>query len=210
VRCARSRPKLDPSRLDAIILTHRHLDHSGDINVMIEAMTEGGFNKRGVVFCPADALEGDPVIFKYVRAFPERIQVMRGRRTYAVGSFEFQTSMRHVHPAETYGLKFRIGNTQVGLLSDTAYFGKLPDFYGKVDILIIGVVFNKPRPEIAHLSLPEAEALIRKIKPGRAILTHFGMSMLKARPKLLAEELSKRLKIEVVAAEDGMVVKDEN
>ena len=56
VKILRSRPKLDPSELDAIILTHRHLDHSGDINVMIEAMTEGGFKKKGVVFAQKDCL----------------------------------------------------------------------------------------------------------------------------------------------------------
>ena len=32
--------KLDPAKLAAIILSHRHLDHSGDINIMIEAMTD--------------------------------------------------------------------------------------------------------------------------------------------------------------------------
>lgn len=204
VRCARSKPKLDPAGLDAVILTHRHLDHSGDINVMIEAMTEGGFKKRGVVFCPSDALAVDPVVFKYVRKFPARIEVMSERRSYKVGSFEFQTSMRHIHPAETYGLKFKIGGTRIGLLSDTAYFDGLPDFYAESDILIIGVVFVNPRPEIAHLSLSEAEVLIRRIKPKKAVLTHFGMSMLKGRPRILAEELSRRLKIEVTAATDGM------
>ena len=40
-RCFTSRPGLDPEKLDAIILTHRHLDHSTDVNVLIEAMTRG-------------------------------------------------------------------------------------------------------------------------------------------------------------------------
>ena len=40
--------KLNPEELSAIIVSHRHLDHSADVNVMIEAMTEGGFKKRGV------------------------------------------------------------------------------------------------------------------------------------------------------------------
>src|SRR3989338_8557046 len=62
VRCSTSKPKLDPGKLDGIILTHRHLDHSNDINVMIEAMTEGGFKKRGTVFLPADAMGEEPVI----------------------------------------------------------------------------------------------------------------------------------------------------
>ena len=56
VRCLNTKPKLDPSTLDGILLTHKHLDHSSDINVMIEAMTDGGFKKRGVLFAPGDAL----------------------------------------------------------------------------------------------------------------------------------------------------------
>lgn len=205
VRCSASKPKLDPSKLDAIILTHRHLDHSGDINVMIEAMTEGGFKKRGLVFCPRDALEEDPVILRHTRMFPERIEILEENKTYRIGGFEFQTSMRHIHPAETYGLRFKMKNTSVSILTDTKYFKELADFY-KTDLLIISVVFFQPRPGIDHLNLQDAEALIRNIKPKKAILTHFGMTMLAAKPHIKAEELTRKLGIEVLAAYDGMTV----
>lgn len=205
VRCASSRPKLDPSKLDGIILTHRHLDHSGDINVMIEAMTEGGFKKRGIVFCPKDAIEEDTVILRYAQAFPEKIEYLEEHKAYKVGAFEFQTSMKHIHTVETYGLKFKINNTVISYLTDTRYFKELEDFY-KTDILIVCVVFFEPRPGIDHLSLPDVEALIDRIKPGKVILTHFGMTLLKAKPHIQAEELTKRLGIEVLAAYDGMTL----
>ncbi len=204
VRCAASRPKLDPSRLDGIILTHRHLDHSGDINVMIEAMTEGGFKKRGIVFCPADALGEDSVILKYARNFPEKIEVLEEKNGYRIGNFEFQTSITHVHPVATYGLKFTLGRSRISLLTDTRYFPELADAYRGTDVLIICVVFVEPRPGIDHLSLVEAENIIRQIRPKTTILTHFGMTMLKAKPHLQAEELSKRLNLTVQAARDGM------
>ena len=205
VRCATSKPKLDPSKLDGIILTHRHLDHSGDINVMIEAMTEGGFKKRGLVFCPQDAIEEDPVILKHTSGFPERIEILEENKSYSIGEFEFQTSMRHIHPAETYGLKFKFKNTSVSILTDTKYFRELSDFY-KTDLLIISVVFFQPRPGIDHLNFSDVETLLREIKPKKAILTHFGMTMLAAKPHLKAEELSRELGIEVLAAYDGMTV----
>ncbi|MDD2679265.1 MAG: MBL fold metallo-hydrolase [Candidatus Omnitrophica bacterium] len=203
VRCAASRPRLNPTKLDGIILTHRHLDHTNDVNVMIEAMTEGGFKKRGVVFCPADALNADSIILKHAVNFPERIEILEANKDYAVGNFAFRTSMRHIHPVETFGLKFTLGDTAVGLLTDTRFFKELEDFY-QTDILIVSVVLFEPRPGIDHLCLDDVEEIIRACKPKRAILTHFGMSMLRAKPHIQAASLTKRLGIPVEAAYDGM------
>jgi phosphoribosyl 1,2-cyclic phosphodiesterase len=158
VRCAASHPRMDPAKLDAIILTHRHLDHCGDINVMIEAMTEGGFKKRGVVFCPADAIHEDTVILRYVQSFPERIEILEANKNYRVGNFEFITSMRHIHPAETYGIKFNLNNRSVSLLCDTRYFPELASFYN-TDAVIIAVVFFDPRPGFDHLCLPDVKRI---------------------------------------------------
>src|SRR5512137_668312 len=95
IRCLHSKPKLDPSTLDGILLTHRHLDHSSDVNVMIEAMTEGGFKKRGTLFAPRDALEEDPVVLKYVMGYVNKIEVLKEDSEYRIGDIRFSTARKH-------------------------------------------------------------------------------------------------------------------
>lgn len=202
VRCAMSKPRMDPEKLDGIILTHRHLDHANDINVMIEAMTEGGFKKRGVIFLPADALTDEPVILRHLRGCVEKIEVLEEKKSYKIGEINFRVPSRMRHPVLTYGLQFKFTKT-VSLITDTDYFDGIADLY-KADIAIINVVFYEERPGVEHLSLSEAKKIVSEIRPDTAILTHFGMTMLKNKPHMLAEELSKELNSEVLAAYDGM------
>ena len=62
----------------------------------------------------------------------------------------------------------------------------------------------EPRGEIDHLSLPEARQIIKEVKPKAAILTHFGMSIWRAKPWELASQLSQETGTSVIAARDGM------
>jgi len=194
--------KLRADKLSAIILSHRHLDHAADTNIMIEAMTEGGFKPRGRLFAPADALETEPVIFSYLRDFLDGIEVLEEGKSYSVGNISFDTPIRHIHPVETYGLRFRTGEHTFSYIADSRYFDGLCQNYGG-ELLIINVVFLEPRP-IDHLSLPDAEHIIRELKPKVAILTHFGMSMWRAKPWEIAERLSEETGVKVIAARDGM------
>ena len=50
VRCAQADPPIDPSFIEGIILTHSHIDHCNDANILIDSMTGGGFNKGGTLF----------------------------------------------------------------------------------------------------------------------------------------------------------------
>ena len=205
VRCISSKPKLNPMDLDGIILTHRHIDHSNDINIMIEAMTNGGFKKKGVVFAPRDALEGDPVILKYTRDQVERIEILKEKGKYEVGNISFETPKRLKHGVETYGVNIRGKTSSISLITDTDFFtGLASHFTG--DILIVNVVMLEDKSTIEHLCLQEAEQIIETNNPRLAILTHFGMGMVKAKPWEIAEQLSKKLGIQVIAARDGMEV----
>ncbi|HHF99107.1 MAG TPA: MBL fold metallo-hydrolase [Candidatus Aerophobetes bacterium] len=206
LRCVKSRPRLDPSKLDAIILTHKHLDHSGDINVMIEAMTEGGFKKRGILLAPEDALEGeDPVIFRYLRNFPEKIEILKEKKSYRIKDVLIETPIKHKHGVETYGLNIMSQNFFISFITDGLYFEGLEKYY-KGEISIINVVRLKPKKGVDHLNLEDAEKIITSNNPKLSILTHFGMTMLRARPWQIAQNLQEKLGLKIIAANDGMEI----
>jgi phosphoribosyl 1,2-cyclic phosphodiesterase len=195
--------KLNGEKLSAIILSHRHLDHVGDVNVMVEAMTNGGFRKHGRLFAPADALDTDPVIFSYLKNYLEEIVVLKEGGSYNIGNVTFTTPIKHLHPVETYGIVFQADNHRFSYIADTLYFEGLARHYA-TELVIINMVLTEPRPPVQHLSVPDVARLLMEIKPKVAILNHFGMSVWQARPWLIAEELTKQTGIKVVAARDGM------
>ncbi|MFO7772753.1 MAG: MBL fold metallo-hydrolase [Dehalococcoidia bacterium] len=198
-----ARRKLDPAKLEAIILSHRHLDHSGDINIMIEAMTDGGTKKRGTVFVPADALDKDPVVFSYLQSYPQSIQLLSEGGSYVIDDVSFETPVRHKHPVETYGFVFQTPRHTFSWITDTRYFEDLANRY-RGELLIINVVRLSPGAPIDHLSLPEAKSIIEELRPRTAILTHFGMTMWRAKPWELAKKLTGETGITIIAARDGM------
>ncbi len=208
VRCFSEEINLNPEQLDAIIVTHRHLDHSTDANVMVESMTKGTFTRRGALFAPGDALNTvEPVIFSYLRESVERVEVLREGGEYFVGNVRFSSPIRHLHGVETYGLKFTIGKKTVSFIADTFYFPGLAEHY-RADILVLNVVlYEHPGyKKIEHLDLANAEKIITLVKPQKAILTHFGTTMLKNDPAQLAEKMAVSTGCAVIAAEDGMKV----
>lgn len=202
--------KLNPENLSGIIVSHRHLDHSADVNVMTEAMTQGGFRKHGILFAPRDAIENEPVILSYLRRSLEGIEILEEGKSYTIGNVFFTTPVRHIHLVENYGIIFKTEKHTIAYITDTRYFEGLAGYY-KGDLLMLNLTFLEPhkstqRPgmPLDHLSVPDAEILIKEIQPKATILTHFGMSVWKAKPWLVAEQLSQKTGVRVIAARDGM------
>jgi ribonuclease BN (tRNA processing enzyme) len=209
VRCLAAEPPLDPTTLDAILLTHSHLDHAGDANVMIEAMADGGRQPRGVLYAPASALDDDPVVLRYVRPYLERIEVLAEGRSFALApGLALATPVLHRHGGEAFGFRLTAPGLCIGHVADSQWFPELAGHYAGCDLLIIHVVFEKldaeRRQHILHLDADDAARLVRDIRPRLAILTHFGTPMLKADPAAVARRLADETGVEVVAATDGL------
>jgi len=203
-----SSPPHNPAQLDALLLTHRHIDHSNDINILMEAMSNGGKDPKGVVFAPSDALDDDPVILHHFRDKVNFIQTIKEQNSYQLDTITIQTPIKHHHGVETYGYTISADNQPtISLISDTEYFPQLNTAYQGSDILILNVVLtHRPHQSIQHLDLNDAQQLISSIQPKLAIITHFGMRMLKADPKTQAQILESTTGVTTIAAYDDFLL----
>jgi phosphoribosyl 1,2-cyclic phosphodiesterase len=139
--------------------------------------------------------------------YVEKVEVLKENYEYRIGDIRFSTARKHQHRVETYGLNFKISPRTISFITDTKFFPELSDLY-RGEILVIHVVRLKPVGDdpIDHLSIEDVKSIIKKAEPRLTILTHFGMTMIKAKPWVVAAELEKELGLKVIAASDGMKI----
>lgn len=209
VRALSHVPPCNPRELDAIILSHKHLDHSADVNAVIEAMTSGGFRPRGAIFAPADAFDDGAVVLPYARRFVERVERLEpSSGPYQIGCVALRTSIAHVHAVQTQGLHFEYEGLRVAYLPCGRYFEGLATDYARYqpDVLVVNVLRFRDAMDVDHLTWHDARRVVAYVRPKVAVFQHFGTKMLEADPHRLAQELEDELGLRAIAAYDGLML----
>ena len=209
VKVLSSKPKLDPKKLDAIFVSHRHIDHSNDTSIMIEAMTQGGKQKKGILIATKDLLQEGAIYPHSLEYLSKPPVIIKENESYEIKNIKLETPIRHLHPVETYGCIIENDKIKIGYIADTEFFPKLIEVY-KCNIIIINVVLVEQVSGVQHLSIGDAKLIINSIDANVFILTHFGMRMLQAKPWEIADNLAKEYNKKVIAASDGMMFNLEN
>ncbi len=202
---------IDPEEINAFILTHRHLDHSADINTLIEAKTLGGWKPGGIVLAPKDALEGeDPVIYRYHRNNLDKINILSEDSQFDFGTLKVKCALKHEHHGvETYGLIFENKNWKLAYITDGRFQKEMLEAYKNAQAIIINTTFKKPR-ELDHMSLEDAITILNTLKPQLGIIYHFGMEILRMGLAKAAEYVEKNSGIKTVAAREFTAITFEN
>ena len=191
--------KLDPGSLDAVLCSHKHLDHYNDVEVMIEAMTHGLRRDKGKVVLQEAVLE---YISEYHRGSINSQIVKKGDMIDVNGlGIECIPTAKHV---DAVGFKFHTSGGIVTYSSDTAYDKKVVSHYKDSKILILNTIFPSGRQPETHLCTDDAVKIASEVKPELLVLTHFGVRMLNKDPVIEAKRIIEETDINTIAADDGM------
>ncbi|MBI4439786.1 MBL fold metallo-hydrolase [Candidatus Woesearchaeota archaeon] len=196
----------------AILVSHSHMNHSNDLNAVIDAMTYRGFDKKGVLLASDTVINGSssqqPVLQEFYKKCLERFIVLRPHQRIGINDVEIQMLPCDHSDPSTVGFKFYTTEFTLSYSSDAMYSRRLIEFYRNSNVLILNVVSVKGDGK--NLSVNDALKIISEVKPRLCIITHFGISMMEYDPIIAARELQNETGVQVIAAKDGMVVNPVN
>jgi len=200
---------LNPQKIKAVLVSHRHPDHYTNAEILVEAMTRGMLKKRGIVAAPPNILVGNmetgPAISTYHQRMTEKVIVVKPGVNFRVGDTKVVTTeARHSDP-EAVGFRFEIPEVgAIGYTADTEYFEGIEEEYRGVRILILSVMRPLGSPWTGHMTPKEAAKIVDYVKPEMAVATHFGMKMLFSGPTYEVKLIEDTTGVPTVAAFDGM------
>jgi ribonuclease BN (tRNA processing enzyme) len=193
--------KKNPSKLHAVFVSHKHLDHYNDAEVMIEAMTEGAKKKKGLLVCPESVLD---YVSDYHRESTD-VLTPKPFDEFNVGDARVKAlpTLDHI---EGLGFRFTTKEGVVVYSSDTDYSEELSREYMGASVLILNVIFPSGEKIKPHLNTDKAIDIVSIAKPKLCVITHFGMQMLNAGPEREASIIEKATGIKTLAARDGQTI----
>jgi phosphoribosyl 1,2-cyclic phosphodiesterase len=200
---------LNPQKINALLISHRHPDHYTNAEILVEAMTRGMLKKKGIVAAPSAILVGDneagPAISKYHQNMIDQSIILKPGFNFNVGSVKVIATKTIHSDSETVGFRFNIPEIgEIGYTADTEYFTGIEEEYKGVRLLIVSVMRPTGSPWGGHMTPKDAAKIVDSVKPEMAIATHFGMKMIFSGPSYEVKLIEETTGVPTIAAFDGM------
>jgi ribonuclease BN (tRNA processing enzyme) len=201
--------KQDPLKLDAVIVTHNHIDHMSDAMAMIEGMSNYGLRKKGVLIGSVSALEGeDRSIGSWHQSRAALVYAAKEGEKKAfeseLGSFEMEIKKMEHDESSAFGFILGMDGKVLGHITDTEYFEGLGSDFQGCDCLVVNCIKPEADKYHGHLKSSDVVKILKEARPNTCIITHMGMKMLRAGAAKEAERIEQESGVKTIAAKDGM------
>lgn len=197
----------------AILISHNHINHCNDLNVLVEAMTHGGIEHRGLILGSKSVFQSSennrPFLTKHHQTLVERIIPLEKNHKVGVELIEINALSAEHTDEHAIGFKFFCPRFTLSYTGDTKLTPKLIEELNGTDILILNVPYPGDKGTGMNLDTNAAVEIISAVRPKLAILTHFGLEMLKTDPLQEAREVQRITGVQTIAALDGLTITPE-
>lgn len=198
----------------AIIVSNNSVNHCNDLNIAIDAMTHGGIETRGLVLGSKAVLQttdnSTPFLTKHHQTLVEKVVPMEKNHKIGIELVEINALPVNHHNSHNLAFKFFCPKFTLGYTGDTSYNQELTESLTGSDILILNVPYPGETGKNNNLDTASAIKIISQVRPKIAIITHFGLEMLKADPIQEAREIQRITGVQTVAAKDGLLITPES
>jgi hypothetical protein len=192
----------------AVLVSNNDLLNCNDVNAVIDAMTHSGEDRTGVLVSNNTIVNGaegiNPYLTNLHKSFLEKIIVLNKGQKLGIEDVEIHALPAANNDPYGTGFKFLAPDFTLVYSSDTSYSKDLINEYKGADILILKVAEPGSEKSENKLNSEDAAKIINAVSPKLAIITGFGMNMLKADPLIEGREIQKQTGVQVIAAKDNM------
>jgi len=223
------------NNVDIMFVSHPHLDHANDAELLVEVMTHATLVKRGIIVADHLSLRGSSIFDRVLAAvtgplagiFPK---VFRKTKVSNPAISDYHQNLvqavyelgqgAELEPLE--GIKFRGTHTKhddpavgfvlemdgkkIGYTSDTEYFDGMAEEYKGCDVIIINML-RATKPDFpGHLYSETVTKFLNEAKPKKAFITRFGGQFFKLNPGIIAKKIQDDSGVPTLATRDGMMV----
>jgi ribonuclease BN (tRNA processing enzyme) len=175
---------LDWANLDAIWISHFHLDHVGGLAPFLAGTrnaSETQNRKKPLRIFGAKGLKKLLESFDkannyklFAQPFPLEIIESEPLEKFEILPEIETVALKTPHTDESLAIHIRGKNDKtIVYTADTGFTEEIGTFAGGADLLVMECSFFKNKPIKKHLELAEAIYLIRYAQPKRVVLTHF-------------------------------------
>ncbi len=198
--------KKDVFETNGLIISHNHIDHTNDANLIIEGMTRYGFEKKGFIISSKECLYGDisgdkAVSTYHLNKIKNVFEVKRDKKQRQIEDIKIRT-IKTIHRDKNSGFAICLDiGKKIGYTGDTFYFDELKEFFSDVDVLIANTLKFKEDKIKNHLSVESLVKIVENTGIKTVILTHIGMEMQRMEGKEIKKQIAD-LGIETILADD--------
>ena len=194
----------------AVLVSHHHVNHCNDLNIVIDAMSHGGLEPHGIILGSKSVLQGTDGIPPYLTQYHQRLveKIIPLEKKHKVGLELIEINAlpaEHTDPT-ALGFKFFCPKFTISYSGDTALTPQLLEDLAGSDILILNVPYPGNKAAGLNLDTLSAIKIVTHVRPKVTILTHFGIEMIKADPLNEAREVQRITGVQTVAAQDGLSI----